>query len=112
MCASLAVTWSLLTGRVTQFGCVSLSGGSTVSWYTKTLAISVRQRGVSRSANRILTVLPRSAPEIARQSLPAKFRFPDHKMERPKRGLRSEDDKEDSRRAERIGMDQPSSART
>src|SRR5271157_1218334 len=29
MCASLAVTWSLLTGRVTQFGCVSLSGGST-----------------------------------------------------------------------------------
>src|SRR5208283_743900 len=31
MCASLAVTWSLLTGRVTQFGCVSLSGGSTTS---------------------------------------------------------------------------------
>src|SRR5208337_734435 len=31
MCASLAVTWSLLTGRVTQFGCVSLSGGSTMS---------------------------------------------------------------------------------
>src|SRR5271157_1740792 len=29
MCASLAVTWSLLTGRVTQFRCVSLSGGST-----------------------------------------------------------------------------------
>src|SRR5271166_2410628 len=33
MCASLAVTWSLLTGRVTQFGCVSLSGGSTLQHY-------------------------------------------------------------------------------
>ena len=27
------------------------------------------------------TVLPRSAPEIARESLPAKFRFPDHETE-------------------------------
>ena len=33
-------------------------------------------------------------------------------MERPKRELSSEDEKEDSQRAERIGMDQPSSART
>ena len=33
------------------------------------------------------TVLPRSAPEIARESLPAKFRFPDHETESPKRGL-------------------------
>ena len=32
-------------------------------------------------------VLPHSAPEIARQSLPTKFRFPAHEMERPKRGL-------------------------
>src|SRR5271167_4672089 len=32
-------------------------------------------------------VLPHSAPEIARQSLPAKFRFPDHEMERPKQRL-------------------------
>ena len=32
---------------------------------------------------RIPTVLPHSAPEIARQSQPAKFRFPDHEMERP-----------------------------
>ena len=38
--------------------------------------------------------LPRSAPEIARQSLPAKLRFPDHRMQRPKRGLSSEDDEE------------------
>ena len=34
-----------------------------------------------RSANRIPTVLTRSAPEFARQSQPAKFRFPDHEME-------------------------------
>src|SRR5208337_4539886 len=33
------------------------------------------------------TVLPRSAPEIGRQSQPAKFRFPDDEMERPKLGL-------------------------
>ena len=36
-----------------------------------------------RSANRIPAVLPHSAAEIARQSLPTKFRFPDHEMERP-----------------------------
>src|SRR5271157_374877 len=34
-----------------------------------------------------MPVLPRSAPEITRQSQRAKFRFPDHEMERPKRGL-------------------------
>src|SRR5271167_3050542 len=48
--------------------------------------------GVSRSANRIPAVLPHSAAEIARQSLPTKFRFPDHEMERPKRGLSAFDD--------------------
>src|SRR5271165_4718843 len=37
--------------------------------------------------NRIPTVLTRSAPEFARQSQPAKFRFPDHEMERPKQRL-------------------------
>ncbi len=35
------------------------------------------QRGVSRSANQIPPVLLRSAPDIARQSQSAKFRFPD-----------------------------------
>ena len=34
------------------------------------------------------TVLPHSAPEITRQSQPAKFRFPDHEMERPERRVR------------------------
>jgi hypothetical protein len=34
-----------------------------------------------RSANRIPVVLPHSAPEFARQSLPAKFRFPGCTME-------------------------------
>src|SRR5271166_2055222 len=29
---------------------------------------------------------------VARQSLPTKFRFPDHEMERPKRGLSAFDD--------------------
>src|SRR5260370_6370570 len=35
MSASLVVTSSLLTGRVTQFGCVSLSGGSTGAPHSK-----------------------------------------------------------------------------
>ena len=39
-------------------------------------------------ANRIPTVLPHSAPEITRQSQPAKFRFPDHEMERPEPRVR------------------------
>src|SRR5208337_1475067 len=47
----------------------------------------IEHRGVSRSANRIPTVLTRSAPEFARRSQPAKFRFPDHEMERPKQRL-------------------------
>src|SRR5271165_7146898 len=42
----------------------------------------------SWSANRIPTVLPHSAPEFARQSQPAKFRFPDHEMERPEPRVR------------------------
>ncbi len=42
---------------------------------------------VSRSANLIPTVLTRSAPEFSRQSQPAKFRFPDREMERPKQRL-------------------------
>src|SRR5208337_4591652 len=47
----------------------------------------IEHRGVSRSANRIPTVLTRSAPEFARQSQPAKFRFPDQEMERSKQTL-------------------------
>ena len=58
---------------------------------------------MSRSANRIPAVLPHSAAEIARQSLPTKFRFPDHEMERPKRGLSAFDDIERSLLPSRIG---------
>ena len=50
-----------------------------VSRSTETLAIPVGYRAESRSANRIPAVLPRSAPKIARQSQPAKFRFPDRR---------------------------------
>src|SRR5271167_3321598 len=46
------------------------------------------RRGAAWSANRIPTVLPHSAPEITRQSQPAKFRFPDHEMERPEPRVR------------------------
>src|SRR5208337_1128915 len=57
MCASLAVTWSLLTGRVTQFGCVSLSGGSTALhsslWRRRTLKYPDRrgERGAGDGAD-------------------------------------------------------------
>ena len=63
-----------------------------VSGPAETLAIPIASSGVSRSANRIPAVLPHSAAEIARQSLPTKFRFPDHEMERSKRGLSAFDD--------------------
>ena len=54
-----------------------------------------------------------SAPEIARQSLPTKFRFPAHEMERPKRGLSAFRGRQGGFAApERSGMDQLSSART
>ena len=36
-----------------------------------------------KMSHEVPTVLPHSAPEITRQSQPAKFRFPDHEMERP-----------------------------
>ena len=55
---------------------------------------SARRRATGRSLrNRIPTVLPRSAPEFARQSQPAKFRFPDHEMERLPDALHSPHDR-------------------
>ena len=67
-------------------------GGAVPLGYRERSSVRFRQfRSVSEACRglrtRIPAVLPHSAAEIARQSLPTKFRFPDHEMERPKRGL-------------------------
>ena len=45
------------------------------------------RRARSSQTMQAVIALARSAPEFARQSQPAKFRFPDHEMERPEQRL-------------------------